>query len=349
MRKRSAASDRRQEAQKRRATFVKTRVGKKHRPPVADPLIRLLSIGRTRISFGEQLAFEPDFIESSLNTIKELRSIVEAGRKVYLDFSLTTRVQAAAITYLSSEVDLLRGQYGPTFASYSHVNTHERVHKILAEMGLLNRIGNSNNIPVRRSYEDLIPVIMGVDKENLDVILNFILEKALRRGNLELADRAKAENLAFKALSEAMLNVKQHAYPNDSLKPWWITASILKNVIYIAFCDRGVGMPATIPKSLGDAILSLGSLMNKDGDLIRAAMRHTRSSVAERGGRGYGTKDIQAFVKDPEFRGQLSVVSGGGYYSLNIEENCSAPSEVVHNFSACVEGTTLLWIIPVQG
>lgn len=348
MKKWNSTAIARQKAQISRALACKRRLGKRYRPSEADPLIRLLSLNRMRVTFYKQLAFEPEFIESSLQSISKIRSFAEAGHKIFLDFSLTTRVQASAVTYLSAEIDVLKAIYGTRFA-YCPVGVSAAINELLEEVGLLNRIKGIGGVPPRKLCEDLVPVTMGVDKDHLDVILRFILGNALKRGNLQSTDRAKAENLAYKALSEAMLNVKQHAYPLEQpVKPWWVTASILENVIYIAFCDRGLGMPATIPKSFGEQILSFGSLLNRDADLIQAIMHHTRSSVADRGGRGYGTKDIQQLVRDPEFCGKLTVVSGAGFYSLDLTEDCSSPNETGLNLSTQLKGTALLWIIPIQ-
>ena len=145
------------------------------------------------------------------------------------------------------------------------------------------------------------------------------------------------------AINEAMLNVKYHAYPNLPTRRWWLTCAILEDQLFIALCDRGVGIPNTLPRQAWFEKLRGRTLTNDDGQMIQAAMEYTRSAQDTTRSRGLGTRDIQRLVLE-QGAGHLTVVSGTGHYRLSGERR----DETVTNLKADVGGTVIQWAVPLH-
>ena len=189
---------------------------------------------------------------------------------------------------------------------------------------------------------DVLPVISGKDNEYIKEIIDYLLIKAHLERQLTNVTIAEAEHLASSAIMEAMLNVKYHAYPHQTEKRWWFTATIFEEQLYIAICDRGVGIPETLPrKGLGEI---LRSVVGDDSKMIQAAMRYTRTS-REESGAGYGTRDIQRLILKQR-QGNLTIISGKGHYRLSCNEH-GEEEELVNQIDDDINGTVIQWTIPL--
>ena len=150
-----------------------------------------------------------------------------------------------------------------------------------------------------------------------------------------------------------MLNVFQHAYTGvDSDiekqlgKRWWIYAQQVDTQLYLAFFDRGVGIPATLPYNdkweriefLAKKVLS----SDHDSALIRSAMELGRSEF-KTPGHGHGLQDILRFVEEnPE--GILWIFSRQGLYRYEKDLD----KHVLRDYPTTIGGTLIQWNVSLR-
>lgn len=158
----------------------------------------------------------------------------------------------------------------------------------------------------------------------------------------------------YKALTEAMTNTRQHAYPNGMVgfpkRPpakWWAGGSWSPdhNRVHVMIYDQGVGIPATLPRSkIWRQALDLlrGREEISDAGLIDAAMELRRTQTAEPG-RGKGFKDMTDWI-DATGSGFFRVLSGRGqvtYKAGGKVEKRTLPAPFL--------GTLVEWEISLNG
>lgn len=164
------------------------------------------------------------------------------------------------------------------------------------------------------------------------------------RHQLSAENEAHAERIVSTAITETMLNVKQHAYPeDDGDKYWWLTAAIYKDNLYIVLYDRGVGMPETIKKR--SWLRNNFPTINSDHKMIKAAMQYARGSHQDSNpGSGLGSKDIQELVQKSN-QGHLTIISDKGQYKLT---GGSEKNEKSKKINGAINGTLIEWCIPLN-
>lgn len=288
------------------------------------------------IGAPEYLALTPEQSDEIILFARELERKSVAGKKMVIDFSKTKLVHALGAVYLYSEID--RAIMKASVIRIQGISK-KQVRDALRITGILTLCGYP--APPAGFH---IPVIRGKDDDHLHEIVEYLMNTALIQEELNTTDPDYAERLVNKAVSEAMLNVKQHAYPESGPSDfWWATAAILDSNLHIALCDRGVGIPKTLAeKGKFKAILAALKPGSGDDEMIKAAMEYTRSSRRIRGG-GLGSLDIQQLVLDAH-EGHLTIISGKGYYQLQGKNNDQMAKKIGYD----VTGTLIQWQIPLH-
>jgi hypothetical protein len=158
----------------------------------------------------------------------------------------------------------------------------------------------------------------------------------------------------FRAVTEAMINVGQHAYPIENRYPtsirgrWWLAGAVDQHAdsLMVMFCDLGVSIPHTLPKlyaseTIGACLSLLPGLNPNDGELIRAGMTLGRSQTRETN-RGKGLNDLRSFV-DQSGSGELHIHSRYGSYCYRALEK-----EQTENYDTAIGGTFIRWNVPLS-
>lgn len=159
------------------------------------------------------------------------------------------------------------------------------------------------------------------------------------------------------ALSEAMVNVRMHAYPSwhhfqfRPISRWWLTgtADRATRTLTVAIYDQGASIPVTydrLPKAFAvekfvrDKIGELikGSAYASDAVHIEAAMRYGNSQ-SEKPNRGNGLPQMQDAVRQCG-AGSLVVHSRGGRYTYSTSTNMKLEA-----FEHSIGGTLIEWTI----
>ena len=168
------------------------------------------------------------------------------------------------------------------------------------------------------------------------------------------AVQVRVRSRLYRALTEAMINVGQHAYPINAAKlhplrgRWWVAGQVnrRRKEMMITFCDLGVGIPVTLPKvytwELIRAVLALLPGINpNDGQMIQAGMAIGRSSTGQQH-RGRGLNDLRQLI-DQIRAGELYIFSGRGRYVYGANG-----SEAVRNYGISMGGTLIKWSMPLD-
>lgn len=176
----------------------------------------------------------------------------------------------------------------------------------------------------------------------------------------------------YDVLTEALTNVRHHAYPLDchvpaQLRRWWLFARLNEpregqpGSLFIAIYDIGVGIQNSLKPKLQGTEVALGAVdavtesvdeMINSGRtrlleqvLLQRAVEHPRTSTGM-DHRGLGLPEMRDFVMATN-TGRLYIVSGSAQYScvpaLNISKAVSCKD------SATFPGTLILWSIPFGG
>jgi len=291
----------------------------------------------------------------TLEFLDLLREKVLIHKKpVKIDFSDTKRMVVCGTLLFYSELCRINRELGSLELVSCTQPEDETVAQVLQHLGILKMLHCRCSVTPERADVINWKIATG---ENTD---------ASEAGKiLEMQSKlpvAKSKKL-YRGVSEAMTNVSQHAYldlRNDGAeimndKGWWMFCREEDDHIFVAFCDLGVGIPITLPKtieenndqSLFERVLQklFGSVRNKysDGQLIRAAIEVKRSRTRKRH-RGKGLLDMIKAIETTG--GRLAILSNKGGYLYNV--NNSEPSEFVKNYKNSILGTLILWSLPIN-
>ncbi|NOI32176.1 hypothetical protein [Vibrio coralliilyticus] len=322
----------------RRTSHNLNRKDKRYNPHKAD-------IKTSRVLGSEQIEapihldlYNEENRELTLKFIK----LIEAKayeRKVSLDFSNSESVSAAALLLLYATVDTLKQD--PDARLVRLQNLKGKVKSTVECSGLRDLTLNKGSQPINCKNRTL-PIIKGSAKgEEFEVVIDHVQHHVFDN---EMTP--EQENIWATAVIETVSNVKLHAYEGEESKPWWIICSIIGEELYLAICDRGVGIPNTIKDqnwitSLVEKTPRLQKLLSgTDADAIDLSMIVGETSTKAQK-HGLGSKSIKALV-DENPDGALWVFSNKGVY---YRENQEA---VLKNFGESISGTLVQWNIKLN-
>lgn len=275
------------------------------------------------------------------------RALVQR-RPVRLIFDHAKVIKASALLLLLAEMHRCRIVRGKHLVTGTYP-PNEKLERMLCAMGFFDILNVRNRISVSQQYP--MNYIKFASAQRLKEhqarqLRNDLLGEKI---SMSLMARKKLQT----AITEAMLNAIQHAYPEGARKShpgrnrWWLTGTYnrkTKNLI-ITFCDLGVGIPATVTKLyLVEKIREIFSLLPgiqiSDGQMIMAAMKLGRTRTG-REGRGKGLNDLRKFI-DQANGGELKIFSKNGSYTYK-----AGGDESYQNYHQSLGGTLIKWSVPI--
>jgi anti-sigma regulatory factor (Ser/Thr protein kinase) len=291
-----------------------------------------------------------DLEENFDSTISHFRHIRDAARgryKIrYLNFDGIRYISPAAALVLASEVDRWRQRMiGKRMRAWVE-NWDVPVKRLLCEMGLFELLG--------------LPRPIGPEPEPDVTFLRFecgsaelrnkgLLAQKLRKQIDALVGQKIQQQQCYRAISEAMINVGQHAYPDLEMslaqKRWWQSASFDRRTrrLTVMFYDHGIGIPRTLTADRFDERFRERLFGWPDALKIKAATVYGRSSTGRRE-RGKGLMDGQAFAKAYP-HGHFAIYSGRGLYRVANHGNDVKRTQRNHEHS--INGTLFEWVVTV--
>jgi len=291
-------------------------------------------------------------LEETVEFIREFWRIVASRRaRVRLVFESTKVIQPSALLLLLAYLHRARLLYGVHHVTGTYPKS-SRIENAMIDTGFLKLLGvkvRKERVAPTQPRIKLIPFMS-------DVVLDQSASKSLREALMgdEVQINIAAKKKLHRVISEAMLNVVQHAYPaqfqtdNVVRGRWWLAGKIdfNKDELLVMFCDLGIGIPKTLPKlytweKIREALSLLPGINPSDGQMIQAAMAIGRSQTGETN-RGKGLNDLRRLV-ELHPTGELRIYSRAGLYVYRGDGR-----ETVTNGSDKIGGTLIKWSLPLS-
>jgi hypothetical protein len=281
--------------------------------------------------------------------IRDVRIAANKGQKVLMDFEQSERIGPTALLALLSEIHRCRliHDRDRVVGTYPKSPALER---LMVRTGFFDLLGVKSKLKVPPSTYPVEYIRFQSDNR-----LDTSQPKKLREELLgdQVTMHPKARSRLFRAITEAMINVGQHAYPDYAAKTnpmkgrWWIAGHINKNKkeLMVTFCDLGVGIPETLPRiyaweRIYSVLATLPGIKPDDGQMIRAGMMLGRSRTRQEH-RGRGLNDLRSFI-DIAGAGELYILSRKGRYRYRAGQD-----EEVFNSRISIGGTLIRWSVPL--
>lgn len=339
------------------------------RPPVIPP---------PHINFEDDIDLTLDYLKSirdkigrrknknvrRISWVKERKSgLARIGG--FYDYSKIKSISVSAALVVASCYDRAKRITNSTPSAINYTDWPSEVFQVLYEVGFFDFIGHTGQSGLgeiyRAKFDDdfrVMSAISGRNANGLEQCSNEIVDllKFLCPTSNEITKILPEINTA---ISEAMINVARHAYPDDfvaaspydTVGQWWMTARAdrslqqLKIVVY----DQGATIPGTLPHrswfkaTVEDVLRSIApnfrydhSHRTLDQEYINYSMKKGKTQTGEPE-RGLGLPQMQALIDLCE-GGTLTVVSRAGLYRYDKVDGVSKralPTEL--------EGTLVEW------
>jgi anti-sigma regulatory factor (Ser/Thr protein kinase) len=278
--------------------------------------------------------------------------------KGYVDYSVIEYISTAAALVIAAEYDRAGRLMDAVPPTINLDEWSESVFSKLYELGFFEIVRLSEN--VADLYRDIgnvrtMRIVSGVNaadlqrtSENLIGLSKFIDE-----------DGPLGDDIVFalnSALSEAMVNVSRHAYPEDQefayrhVGSWWVTATADRGNrrLTVVMYDQGASIPVTLPKkgwrqTVQDFVMRNMTSHKEfayqdDGTYIEGAMRRGQTQTGEPG-RGEGLPQMMELI-DICGSGSLTIWSRGGECRYKPGTGMTRRS-----YPCSIGGTLIEWVI----
>lgn len=288
--------------------------------------------------------------EATCGFFSEVRRLVIEGRNVRIVFMDTDNISAEALIYLLGQFHRLRLLHGKHRITGTYPKS-EKMERLFEQSGFFDILDVKRRGVAKRASRHTRYLECKSEVEIVGATIPKIREELL---GTDFKMPLSVGKKIYRALTEAMINVKHHAYHNKSIRKaslqgrWWLGAqlSVKKNLFTLTFYDAGVGIPKTLPRRYGweqiRGILSLLTIIEPDdGQMIKAAVELGRTRTLE-DNRGKGLMDLQKLI-DQVGGGSLRIFSRCGSYTYQV-----GMAEQTTNDTNFVEGTLIKWELPLN-
>lgn len=259
----------------------------------------------------------------------------------YFDFKNIEKFGTAPALIVAAAYDRGKVATGEVPPAVNFPNWSPEAFQTLYEMGFFEVIGHAPAERIKEVYQEKLDIsykiskiLSGKNADELEVASDILLELL---NYLSLAPEM-SEDLIIdinSAVSEAMINVARHAYPDDFIKQtdgvclgkWWMSAKADKstNTLTIVIYDQGATIPGTLPRrqwyqetieAVMKAIIPDFDAANRrhtiDHEFINFSMKKGKTQTGN-ARRGLGLPQMQELI-DICPDGTISIVSRQGIY-----------------------------------
>jgi len=283
--------------------------------------------------------------------LRNLRKEALRNKKLIINFKRTKKVHSCGTLLLVAEVDrLVRSLHGRCDLTCTYPKD-ENVEKVFQQIGLLRLLQKDHRLEVTEADRDVyhwrFATGIEVDPIQADPILKGIKKQI-----------PSSFRKIVVGVEEAMDNSIHHAYieaRGDRLsgiaeadaRRWWMFAEVLDDWLHVNFCDLGIGIPRSLPRSwseeAGDLVTLAVSKGKKDMRMVRRAFEIGRTRT-EQDHRGKGLRNIAAAAMD--LGGLLTVHSNAGGIRFDYREDSTDAREL--SYKRSIMGTVVQWSIPLS-
>ncbi len=342
----------------RRSHGEKARRAKRRRqglPAFIDPRIFRDNIA-PRVGWLWEEFFVPKVLdlvtqsEQTLRFFNDFSAMVRSHKNVKLVFEDTAEISSECLVYLVAQIHKLRLQYGGNSVTGTYPKS-KKVERLMTDSGFFKvlNVRPREIKPTGRNSTRYLECLTDTKPSGPKIKS---MRQSLLGDDLQMPKVVKMK--VFRALSEAMLNVSQHAYQAKKgtrarrIKGrWWLGAQLSRktNSFTLTFYDAGAGIPKTLPRKYPMEMIRqwlsvLPGVRPDDAQMIKAAVELGRSQT-EKSHRGKGLMDIHKLIQQVG-EGCLTIYSRQGRYRY---ENANATSK---NDKFAIEGTLIKWDLPLN-
>lgn len=278
--------------------------------------------------------------------VDELRRSFEAcSSQVCIDFSQLTRVVSDGMRLFFSELCSLVSTY-PNQRLRCIPSKDDTVNQVLEHLGVYQMLGyRSGVIPSREdviSWKSESSKIVDAEKSG----------ELIQSYDYLVGERSRS---MFRATSEAITNAVNHAYDYSHRateapahrrpRQWWMFCREDSDTLTIAVCDRGMGIPVSLPAKFAREqwwrLVSRFSRdkRHRDAGFIRAAAEMTRTRT-DAPNRGKGLSDV-IHVADKWSSARVFIHSNRGIL-VRADGRFTQ-----HEMKQSIRGTLIIWQLPI--
>lgn len=294
--------------------------------------------GRIRITLPEQLDLEQREI-GCLGTFEALHRVIGTPWQspLHIGFDRLGHICPESCLLLASQIYLWRQRAKRRLRVFSD-SWNPHVLELLRDMGYFELLELPDPVAgiVRKTKFLRFTTGLVVDGQKAD---------DLRSRLEELVEIEVPRHQLNNGLTEAITNTINHAYTTGAPKRWWISGAYdeSESELRVLCLDRGVGIPATLPKSkkwpkINETLQKLG-LVNDHGEMIKHAV-NTRTTGTGKMHRGRGLGQLRDFAKEFE-ESSLHITSGRGRYVMSKSQ--AKITERVSHLDRDIRGTLISW------
>lgn len=302
---------------------------------------------RKHMKVPENMSFFENFDETAefINGVYE--TVFEEDLYVFLDFSKCKEISSETCVVLAAEIDrcnrMIPGSVSGAYPSDADV------YFLLNELGFFNILGIKSSKPEFDDIPEVDVLRLQSGSDNPVNLMRGVKELFYPKGKAEA--NSPFSRKVFGALTEAMGNAVEHAYPKDfrdenektCLPKWWRAGFKIndENMVIMILYDQGAGIPNTLVTNWRENLEALASELTRDpfdDEKIALAMKKGRTRTKIQG-RGRGSYDMQQLIRESS-NGVLSIFSYKGGYAYYNDGNYETV-DLKHN----IHGTLVVWKI----
>lgn len=283
----------------------------------------------------------------------------------FYDYSQISTISISAALVIAACYDRAARISGKAPPAINYFQWPQEVFRVLYDVGFFEFIGHvktqNPNLALHRENDGSHKIISAISGKNANGLEECSGEIYNLLTFLSYNETKATEILADvnSAVSEAMINVARHAYPEDFVEQspydtvgqWWMTAQADREdrTLRIVLYDQGATIPGTLPfrswfKETVEAAMQqiIPSFKHSpdyralDHEYINHSMKEGKTQTGDKQ-RGLGLPQMQSLI-DLCDDGSLTIVSRGGLYkySKNIGTHTQA-------LPVDLEGTLVEW------
>ncbi len=297
------------------------------------------------ISAPEEFTVSDDLARKALlGFFKELRyQTATEGKSVQIDFASTKRMYADGTILFRAEISRLIELLPRATKIRCKPPRNLKVSQVLKQVGIYDLLRCA--CKVTPTFADVVywRAASGVEVlgEKYDDILgpyDGVISEEVSKG-------------LYRGLTEAMNNVHHHAYIDiraDGLdtpsarKDWWMFSQKKDNRLFVVFCDLGIGIPRSLPKTIPSLWKRISDAVRgpRDGLVIEETIKYSRTRT-EKEHRGKGLKELVETIEAvPD--SHLRIYSNRGCYTIQNKAHSS------WSYQDSILGTLIAWTVPLE-
>lgn len=301
------------------------------------------------------------FMEFIYKIEKLSKQAINKKVRLSLDFGNTTHIYPDACVLLIATMDNIKHLYPYLkFKIRKPIRNPNSIfdpHAVLCHLGFYKLLGLNYQVNCSSKY---VKCWQCVSSNLTDGQITEPLINELKRMGINTS-------FIYRSYLEGIANAVEHAYINEieltnpyQLKKWWMLLARLDNRLLLFVCDKGHGIPKTLPyknkgkilEKLKEKIKNL-TLGKSDCLYIKAYMlvKEIKNELAksetrtELSYRGKGKYDIRSFIDKTE-NSKLIIYSNKG--TLEYKGDVGLTRAICYDNELSINGTILQWVIPIK-